>query len=584
MKGRCLFSAVAIGDDVHLVFTNTTPNIVYKKRTWGVGWGSEVVVQSSVQSNTAPALSVYGSSDLICFWLNTPTAGHVYYKKCIGGTWDTSPTDWINESAYGFTNNQELSSFYKTYGSKVGLVYLRKTSSPYDVRFAYLTTAIAHVQEVSDVGKVYEAFEKTVAHVQKVSDAGKVAEAFERVAKMTWTFTDAGRVLEFLGKGFVKNYADSYEVADFLSVSPLKSLADVGKSADWFERSLSKFVMVFDRVFGEHFVASARGKWFMDVAGVSDYMCKDVEKTSVDVGVLCDYISKTPLKRLADAGRGVDWFGKAVTFIRSLADSSVATDYFERVVSFTRAFTDAGISTDYIERTLLKALIDTGKALDFISKTPFKSLLDAGVVSDYMAKNVLKPFVDGWKGVDWSKVSSVKSLKDMVKGVDWYSKVVAFYRDLFEVGMPCDFLAKSVLRNFFDWAVGEHAPTTLTGKEFRDVAGVSDYMCKDLARVFIDLVVARDTPYRVITVALRDMVFGEHVPVKSLTPVLMDAGSMKDLLTKVAYKIAGMDVRRVYALPREWADIIEPEDHNIRIEICKALLEAMRRLKEKLGE
>jgi len=57
---------------------------------------------------------------------------------------------------------------------------------------------------------------------------------------------------------------------------------------------------------------------------------------------------------------------------------------------------------------------------------------------------------------------------------------------------------------------------------------------------------------------------------------------MAEVLTKVAYKLAGFDVRRVYALPRVWADIIEADDQNIKIEVAKVLLEAMKRVREKL--
>jgi len=134
-------SAVANGDDVHLVFLKfSTYDIIYRKRTYGTGWGSEVTVQSATTSTSAPVLSIdTATGNLYCFWAGSPTAGHIYYKMCVSGTWDSTATDWINEATDGITGNAMLTGFYKDYGSKIGLVYMTKTASPYKIRFAYLT-------------------------------------------------------------------------------------------------------------------------------------------------------------------------------------------------------------------------------------------------------------------------------------------------------------------------------------------------------------------------------------------------------------------------------------------------------------
>ena len=53
----------------------------------------------------------------------------------------------------------------------------------------------------------------------------------------------------------------------------------------------------------------------------------------------------------------------------------------------------------------------------------------------------------------------------------------------------------------------------------------------------------------------------------------------------MGFKLAGYDVRRVYFLPKEfqvWWDIIESQDHNTKVEVCKALLNAFKRVKDKL--
>jgi len=132
-------SAVGINDDVHFVYLKATSyDICYLKRTYGTGWSSEVTVRSATTSTSSPALSINSNNDLYCFWVGSPTANHIYYKKNSGGTWDTNPTDWIDETTDGISSNRGLSCFYQRYGAYIGLLYMTKTASPYNVRFAYL--------------------------------------------------------------------------------------------------------------------------------------------------------------------------------------------------------------------------------------------------------------------------------------------------------------------------------------------------------------------------------------------------------------------------------------------------------------
>lgn len=133
--------AIANGDDVHFVYNRrTTYQIRYNMRTYGVGWGAnDVLVQDSMSNYISPALSINtATGDLCCFWTTLPTAKHVFYKNCTGGTWDVNPTDWIDESTDGIDYAFRLSSWYRDYDGKIGLLYVTKTSSPYHIKFAYL--------------------------------------------------------------------------------------------------------------------------------------------------------------------------------------------------------------------------------------------------------------------------------------------------------------------------------------------------------------------------------------------------------------------------------------------------------------
>jgi hypothetical protein len=128
------FSAVAEGDDVHIVFVTDAGDIVYVKYTYSTNsLGSETII-ASVGSSSAPVISRDTiSGDLYVFWA---TATNIYYIKWNGVSWG-SPVDWIYEG----TNNigtSSLTCFYQKYGGYIGLAYVLGPPYEYsnDIRFA----------------------------------------------------------------------------------------------------------------------------------------------------------------------------------------------------------------------------------------------------------------------------------------------------------------------------------------------------------------------------------------------------------------------------------------------------------------
>jgi len=132
------WSATNEGDDVHLCFSDTV-NVRYTKYVSSTNsFSSEVIVQSGGSPTSVVVGLDTASNTLYCFWASSPTANHVYYKKKTqAGTWDTSPTDWINEETNTFPAGDRFTSFYRDYGGKIGLAYVTGTS-PYNVRFNYI--------------------------------------------------------------------------------------------------------------------------------------------------------------------------------------------------------------------------------------------------------------------------------------------------------------------------------------------------------------------------------------------------------------------------------------------------------------
>jgi hypothetical protein len=135
------YSASAQGDDVHLVYLSMSPhkilytNYTYTRDAWQT---SETTIQTSVSSTTAPVLSYDSvSNDLYVFWLGSPAANHVYYKKRSYGIWEADPTDWVSETTT-LTSTDSLRAFYSSYSRWIGLSYTTGTRHPYIVRFVVM--------------------------------------------------------------------------------------------------------------------------------------------------------------------------------------------------------------------------------------------------------------------------------------------------------------------------------------------------------------------------------------------------------------------------------------------------------------
>lgn len=136
-------SAVAQDDYVHLTFINSSVSqtwIIYVKYTYSTNsFGAETTITEVAPSSpSAPVISIDDSNNLYVFTIGQ-ILKRIYYYKWNGTNW-VPKVDWITELV-DFTSNDRLSCFYKQYGSYIGLVYGTGGSSPYNVRFAYLTFA-----------------------------------------------------------------------------------------------------------------------------------------------------------------------------------------------------------------------------------------------------------------------------------------------------------------------------------------------------------------------------------------------------------------------------------------------------------
>jgi len=100
-------------------------------------WSAETIIQSAVTTTSAPALELDQTGDLYVFWIGSPTANHIYYKKydAAARTWDANPTDWITAAAV--KSNDRIMGFYLA--GPIGMLYTETNgASNVDVKFALL--------------------------------------------------------------------------------------------------------------------------------------------------------------------------------------------------------------------------------------------------------------------------------------------------------------------------------------------------------------------------------------------------------------------------------------------------------------
>jgi hypothetical protein len=148
------FSAVAQGDDVHLVFCQqTTNNYIYTKYDYASNsFGAETTLVSGAEASYSnPKISIDSTKNNLYVFAATKTTGtpagwtanHIYYcmYDASTGTW-SSWIDWIDESGETLTYADHLTSFYQSYGNYIGLLYMTKTASPYNIKFAFLSVIV----------------------------------------------------------------------------------------------------------------------------------------------------------------------------------------------------------------------------------------------------------------------------------------------------------------------------------------------------------------------------------------------------------------------------------------------------------
>jgi hypothetical protein len=279
-----------------------------------------------------------------------------------------------------------------------------------------------------------------------------------------------------------------------------------------------------------------------DAVKATDYMCKGVGKPVQDVSKVTEYFSRTIsiIRIIQEVVRGVDLFAKDAVKINR--DTFKGTDYFSKGFG--------------------KTVLDIVKGRDFFSKGVGKSVFDVFKATDYVSKLVSKIVWDSLRGLDFVRKALIKCLADFA--------------------VVRDFFSKGVGKSVRDYGVGEFLITIPKLKIFQETVRVLDFARKDMAKKFTEVVSVRERLTRHIVVTCVDKFLDLGGIMKGVVRSVVDKVTSVDVLTKVAYKLAGKDVRRVY-WHKVWQDIILPSDHNVKVDVAKILLEIMKRVRDKLG-
>lgn len=177
--------AVDSDDNIHLVFldedtSSSLPafswSIRYVKRTWGVGWGTEEVVEPDILYKSAsPGMSLYGD-EVRVFWTGSPSPNIIHMAILDSEGWWSGVIYLVDETTDTIPNTDDagydgmINPFPKMYEDKLGFIWITKTngSTPYKIKFGF--------EEYKEYFRVYK---KTYSKTE-TSDFERILKRFKQ--------------------------------------------------------------------------------------------------------------------------------------------------------------------------------------------------------------------------------------------------------------------------------------------------------------------------------------------------------------------------------------------------------------------
>ena len=279
-----------------------------------------------------------------------------------------------------------------------------------------------------------------------------------------------------------------------------------------------------------------------------------------------------------DVVKPIEMFGKSITW--NFVETIITRDYKGFVLDLRDHLVDEGYMSkgfvfnfrewwitvkDYGPfKEIGKIFCDVVRAYDFKGFViqPREQVGSA----DWLLKLVSKEFLEPVKGIDWTSKSLLSHIADAWRVEE---RIERFYRGTLEISdtaSSVDFFSKGV---------------SLVLKD-----AVKGYDYKGFVPTLVDVVKAFEPKFiasKGLVLKLVDRFVDEGYVAKLPARAVKDMIKPSDFLLKVAFTLFGEAARRVY-FHKVHGDIILPEDHNVRNLAAQALVEAVKRLKDKLDQ
>jgi len=129
---------VAVGNDIHIIYRGYVGEggqwFIYVKRTWGVGWGAEELIDAPGVTTT-PTLTV-NLADLKLYVIYSEGNYFKILNKTIGSAWGGLRT-FLNETTDArLASSKNYGAFSNVQNGVIGFLYVTKTETPYNMKFA----------------------------------------------------------------------------------------------------------------------------------------------------------------------------------------------------------------------------------------------------------------------------------------------------------------------------------------------------------------------------------------------------------------------------------------------------------------
>jgi len=514
--------------------------------------------------------------------------------------YDTSKTVFIKRVSDSFGCDFDIFS----YRGKAFFEVVR--SSDQTVRFA--------LKRILEPAKAYEILKKI--KTSRLVDTSKVNEIFRK--NVYKQFYELDYVQERVFRNFPKSFAETSKVSEvFRRVIALK-ITEVPKTYEALKRYTYKRLAEQNRA--------------------NDQITRLLIKKSADLARLTDIASKQAFKRFAEVNRPSD--SAKWVFGKYLYESTRAIETTKKVT--LKLFSERSSVSEIVRKAPLKMFAEVAKAYEIAKKEFIKTVVDT-IYSEFSAAPSLPIkcydaltlidsiyYIRGLgmrERVSVSERSTVFWLLNFAEQVlhhelvgklvtktyefdsacsGWVDRTVQVYRIFPETVTVSELIKRMSVKNYMDLATTYERVITLRvctrilfdsiaseygfSKHYlthkRDAELTIDILRKEIGKLFKEQTFASEFIIKYVTKQFTEKNILRELVMKYITANVSDLAYTTEIVAKIMYSLAGQIVRRVYFLPLEyqvWWDIILASDHNTKVSICKALLEAFKRIRDKLG-